>query len=126
VQRPVISRLAPFLLVGFFGGMFGGLLIGAFLGSWLGGLAADLRYRPSPGGVAAPRISRGWVGAGAFLGWIVGSAIGVGLTAFFAPAPRVAWLMPILFFTPPVLCLVLGGFAGLNFARRRAAQQMGR
>jgi hypothetical protein len=126
VRPPVLATLAPFLLVGFFGGMFGGLLIGAVIGSWLGGLVADLRYSPSPGGVAAPRISKGWVAAGAFLGWIVGAVIGMGMTAVFAPGPRVPWLMPILFFSPPVLCLVLGGLAGLNFARRRAAQRMGR
>ena len=35
------------------------------------------------------------------------------------------WLIPIVFFSPPVLFLVLGGFAGLNFARRRAAQRTG-
>jgi hypothetical protein len=34
--------------------------------------------------------------------------------------------MPILFSSPPVLCLVLGGFASLIFARRRAAQRMGK
>jgi hypothetical protein len=126
VRPPVMSTLAPFLLVGFFGGMIGGLLIGAVAGSWVGGRVADLRYRPSPGGVPAPRICKGWVAAGGVLGWILGAVIGMGLTALFAPGPRVPWLMPILFFTPPVLCLVLGGFAGLNFARRRAVQRTGK
>jgi hypothetical protein len=34
--------------------------------------------------------------------------------------------MPILFFSPPLLFLVLGCFAGLSFARRRAAQRSGK
>ena len=36
------------------------------------------------------------------------------------------WLMPILFYAPPVLFLILGGFAALTFARRRAAQRTGK
>jgi hypothetical protein len=35
------------------------------------------------------------------------------------------WVMPILFFSPPALGLVLGGFAGLGFARRRATHRTG-
>jgi hypothetical protein len=126
VRPPELSRTWPFLLFGFFGGMLGGPLIGAVVGSWLGGRVADLRYRPSSGWAPAPKISKGWVVAGAVLGWIVGGAIGMGLTAVFARGVRAGWRMPILFFSPPVLCLVLGGFAGLILARRRAAQRMGK
>jgi hypothetical protein len=35
------------------------------------------------------------------------------------------WLMPILFVSPAILCLVLAGFAGYWIARRRAAQRTG-
>ena len=69
-------------------------------------------------------MHKGWVAAGAVTGWIIGGAIGMGLMAIFARKVRADWLMPILFFSPPVLCLVLGGFAGLIFARWRAAQRM--
>jgi hypothetical protein len=105
--------------------MLGGPLIGAVVGSWLGGRVADLRYRPTPGGAPAPRISKGWVFAGAMSGWAVGIAIAIGLTMVVSRHVRFSWVMPILFFSPPVLCLVLGGFAGLGYARRRAAQRMG-
>ncbi len=63
--------------------------------------------------------------AGAVLGWIVGAAIGMALTLVVMPHVRAMWLMPILFFSPPVLSLVLGGFAGLAFARRRVAERIG-
>src|SRR5262245_26653969 len=39
--------------------------------------------------------------------------------ARFGQGGRPLWLMPILFFSPPVLCLVLGGFGRVNFARSR-------
>jgi hypothetical protein len=35
------------------------------------------------------------------------------------------WVMPIVFFSPPVLCLLLGGFAGYRVACRRAARRTG-
>jgi hypothetical protein len=121
-----IHRIGPTLVFAFPGIVLGGLLVGALAGRWLGGLVADLRYRPTPGGAPGPKIHKGWVAAGAVMGWIIGGAIGMGLTAVFARGVRGDWLMPILFFSPPVLCLVLGGFAGLIFARRRAAQRMGK
>jgi hypothetical protein len=117
--QPPTLRLMPYF---YFGGVFGGLLIGAVVGSWLGGLVADLQYRRSPGSASAPRVNKVWVGAGAFMGSIVGVAIGMGLTAFFSRGLQPDWLTPVLFLSPSVLCLVLGGFAGLNFARRRAAR----
>jgi hypothetical protein len=126
VRPPGHSRMWPLLFLGFFGGMVAGPLIGAVVGSWLGGRVADLRYRPPPGGAPAPKINKGWVAVGTFLGCIVGGAIGMGLTAVFARGMRAAWLMPLLFFLPPALCLILGGFAGLNFAQRRAARQTGK
>jgi hypothetical protein len=107
-------------------GMLSSLVVGAIVGSWLGGRVADLRYRPTTGGAPAPRIRKGWVVAGAVLGWVIGGAIGAGLTAVFVRGLRDLWMQPILFFSPPVLCLVLGGFAGLGFARRRAAQRAGK
>jgi hypothetical protein len=99
------------------------LVVCGILGSWLGGRVADLRYRPNPDGAPAPKVGKGWVVAIAVLGWIVGGAIGMGLTVLVTKTLRTMWLVPILFFTPPVLGLVLGGFAGLGIARRRAAQR---
>ena len=99
------------------------LVVCGIVGSWLGGRVADLRYRPNPDGAPAPKVGKGWVVAIAVLGWIVGGAIGMGLTVLVTKTLRTMWLVPILFFTPPVLGLVLGGFAGLGIARRRAAQR---
>jgi hypothetical protein len=117
-----LHRIGPTLVFAFPGIVLGGLLVGALAGRWLGGLVADLRYRPTPGGARGRKIHKGWVAAGAVMGWIIGGAIGMGLTAVFARRVRADWLMPIVFFSPPVLCLILGSFAGLIFARRRAAQ----
>jgi hypothetical protein len=122
--RPPALQLQLMTFV-YFGSILGGLLTCAVVGSWLGGRVAVLRYRPSLRGDPAPRISKGWVAAGAFLGCVVGTAIGMGLTAVVARGVRGFWLVPILFYSPPFLCLVLGGFAGLIFARRRAARRMG-
>ena len=120
--RPPALQLMPLF---YFGGILGGLLIGTLAGRWLGGFVADLRYSPTHGGAPAPKIHKGWVAAGAFLGWVIGAAVGMGLTMVVDRQVQARWLMPILFFSPPILLLVLGGFAGLNFARRRAAQRTG-
>ena len=119
---PAVGKL---LLVAFFPTVLGSPVVGAIVGSWLGGRLADLRYRPTPRGAPAPRISKGWVVAGALLGWVVGGAIGMGLVSVVAPGMRNSWMMPILFFSPPVLCLILGGFAGPRVARSRAMRRTG-
>jgi hypothetical protein len=108
------------LLIGFFIGIPSSLLVGGLLGSWLGGLVADLRYRAAPGCAPAPKISKGWVAAGAMAGWVVGAGFGMGLTTVVMGHVGARWVMPVLFFSPPVLGLILGGLAGLSFARRRA------
>ena len=92
----------------------------------LGGLVADLRYSPTHGGTPPLKIHNGWVGAGALLGCVIGLALGMGLTMVVERQLQARWLMPILFFAPPVLFLVPGGFAGQSFARRRAAQRTGK
>jgi hypothetical protein len=99
-------------------------VIGALLGWWLGGRVADLRYRPASAGVAPPRIGKEWVFAGAVVGWLVGIAIGMGLTMVVMPLARANWLLPILFLSPPVVLLVLGGFVCPSFARWRESQRM--
>jgi hypothetical protein len=87
---------------------------------------ADLRDSPTPGSAPPDKIHRAWVGAGALLGCVIGLAIGMGLTMVVERQAHAEWLIPILFFSPPVLFLVLGGFAGLSYARQRAARQMGK
>jgi hypothetical protein len=119
-----VHVIGPTLVLAFPGIVLGGLVAGALAGRWLGGLVADLRYSPTRGGAPPPKIHKGWVAAGAVLGWIVGGAIGIGLMAALGQRVKAAWLMPILFLSPPVLCLVLGGFAGLAFARRRADKRV--
>ncbi len=109
----------------YFGSILGGLLIGALAGRWLGGLAADLRYSPTPGGAPPLKIQKGWIAAGALLGCVIGVAVGMGLTMLIERQVQARWLVPILFFSPPVLFLVLGGFAGLTVARQ-AGQRPGR
>jgi hypothetical protein len=64
------------------------------------------------------------VGAGAFLGSVIGMVIGMGLMMVVGPPVTARWLMPILFFSPPLLFVVLGGFAGFGYARKRAAQRI--
>jgi hypothetical protein len=121
-----LHLIGPTLALAFPGIVLGGLFVGALAGKWLGGLVADLRYSPTPGGAPPPKIHRGWVGAGAFLGCVIGAAVGMGLTMVVERQVQARWLIPILFFSPPVLFLVLGGFAGLTFARRRVAQRIGK
>ncbi len=80
-----------------------------------------------PRAAPAPRISKDWVIAGGVLGWgwVVGAAMGLGLTVVVMQQVRAPWLMPVLFFHPPVLCLVLGGFTGRGL-RAPAAQRTGK
>lgn len=113
-------HLMPFF---YFGSLLGGLLIGTLAGRWLGGLVADLRYSQTPGTAPSPQLHKGCVAAGALLGCIIGAAVGMGLTMVVERQVQAMWLMPIIFFSPPVLFLVLGGFAGQTVARRRAAQR---
>jgi hypothetical protein len=109
--RPSALHLMPFFD---FGSILGGLLIGTLAGRWLGGLVADLRYSPTHGGAPPPKVHKCWVGAGALLGWVIGLAVGMGLTMVNERQLQARWLMPFLFFAPPVLFLILGGFAGLR------------
>ncbi len=110
----------PSMLLAFFG-IVPGLVVGAIAGSWLGGRIADRFYRPTADGSPPPKISKGWVVAGAFLGWIGGGAVGMVLMMVIMRPVRAPWVMPIVAFSPAVLGLVLGGFAGFSVARRRAA-----
>ncbi len=121
--RPQSMHLMPFV---YFGSILGGLLIGTLAGRWLGGLVADLRYRPTSGGAPLPEVHKGWVGAGALLGCILGMVVGMGLTMVVTQQPHARWMVPIIFFSPPLLFLVLGAFAGVNFGRRRAAGRTGK
>jgi hypothetical protein len=113
--QPQALHLLPIV---YFGSLIAGLLIGALAGSWLGGRLAILRNDPSPGKDAPSRMKKRWVASGVLLGWFLGTMIGMVLTIVFPLKPATLWLMPILFFSPPVLCIVLGGFAGLSLARR--------
>ena len=53
------------------------------------------------------------------------AAIGIGLTIVVTRQIQARWMVPITFFSPPVLCLVLGGSAGYHVACLRAARQTG-
>jgi hypothetical protein len=108
------------LFYAFFPTMVGGLGLGGFVGSRLGKWLADRDYRPSPERIPARPVSRGWVIGGAFAGWALGIPIGMTLTFLIDRVIHIPWLMPITFFGPPLLCLVLGGFSGYRVARRRA------
>jgi hypothetical protein len=96
--------------------VLGGLAIGAFAGTRL----ADRSYRPTPDGAPAPQVGKGWVFAGAFAGWFLGGVIGMGLSMAVGRLVQAPWLMPIVIFSPALLCLILGGVAGYRVARRRA------
>ncbi len=101
-----------------------GLALGAFAGSRLGGRQADGSYRPAQDGAPAPAIgihdTFGRVGAGAFAGFALGGLIGMGLATVLTDVIPFHWAMAIVFFSPSVLCLLLGGLAGYRVARRRA------
>jgi hypothetical protein len=103
--------------------VLGGLAFGAFAGSRLGGRLADRSYRPTPDGAPAPTIgfgdAFGWVIAGAFAGFVLGGVSGMGLVTVLTRVIPFHWAMAIVFFSPPVLCLLLGGFVGYRVARRR-------
>ncbi len=123
-HRPPALHLMPLF---FFGSTLGGLLIGTVVGTWLGGRLADRDYRPTPDGAPAPTIgindAFGWVVAGAFAGFCLGGLIGMGLATVLTRVISFHWVLPIVFFSPPVLCLLLGGFAGYRVARRRAGRR---
>jgi hypothetical protein len=116
---------APRWFFAFCGVLFGGLVIGGIVGSWLGGRIADRFCRPTPEGTPALRISKGWVVVGAILGWVIGGAIGMGLTMVVTRQIQAYWVVPITLFSPPVLCLVVGGFAGYRVACERAVRRTG-
>jgi hypothetical protein len=105
--------------------VLGGLAIGAFAGTRLGGRLAERSYQPTPDGAPAPQVGEGWVFAGAFAGWGLGSVIGMGLSMAVGRLVPVPWLMPIVIFSPALLCLILGGVAGYRVARRRADRRKG-
>ena len=113
------GMLSPFSFFAIVAVIFGGLVAGALSGGWLGERLADRSYRPAPDGAPAPRIGWGWVVAGAFVGWVAGIAVGMGLAMMITMHIRARWVFPIVFFSPPVLCMVLGGFAGHRAARWR-------
>lgn len=112
----------------FFGMVFGGLLGGIIVGAWVGGRVANRRYvveQPAkPTGIN--HADGAGIVPGAFLGWIVGGVVGVGLTALLAPWLKMDWLVPFLMFTPPLACLFLGAIVGRRFVLRRRARRQNR
>ena len=98
--------------------MIGGLVVGACAGTWVGRWLADRTFRPAPDGAPAPKIGRGWVLAGAFVGWGIGVVVGITLVTFIGKLVPNGWFLPIVFFSPPLLFVVLGGVAGHRIGRR--------
>ena len=113
------------LVFAFFPVVVGGLVVGIVAGIRLGGWLADRGYRPTPGGSPGRPMNRGWVFAGAMVGWMLGFPIGMGLTMVLTRQIQARWMMPITFFTPALVCLLLGGFAGYRVARVRADRRTG-
>jgi hypothetical protein len=92
-------------------GVFGGLGLCAVIGAVSGGWLKGTLYRPEqPWRPTVRRETSGcaFVGAG-FLGWGLGGVAGMVLTMLLSDSvPH--WAIPIVFFSPPVLGLLAGGF----------------
>ncbi len=110
---------SPLAVIAVFPTVIGGVVVGAVVGSWVGRWLADRSFRPAADGAPAPGIARGWVIAGAFAGWILGLAVAMGLVTIIPKQVQSARFMPVVFFSPPAVCLILGGFAGNRFGRGR-------
>jgi hypothetical protein len=109
--------LNPLIFFAFVPVVLGGLVVGGLSGAWAGELLAARFLRPAADGASAPKIGWGWVVAGGFVGWIIGLAVGMGLAMMITKHIRAGWVFPVVFFSTPVLCLVLGGFAGQRVSR---------
>jgi hypothetical protein len=118
-----IGGPSPYAMLAFMPIMIGGLVVGALVGSSVGRWLADRTYRPAPDGEPAPKIARGWVLAGAFIGWGVGLVIGLALVTVIGKLVPNAWFLPIVFFSPPLLFVVLGGAKGHRVGRRWQARR---
>ncbi len=114
---------SPLVVIAIFPMVIGGVVVGALVGTWLGRWLADRTFRPPPDGAPPPGIARGWAIAGAFGGWILGMVVGMGLVTLIPKQFHSARFMPIVFFSPPVLLLILGGFAGNRFGRGRQSRR---
>ena len=118
-RGPAAGRLfLPFFLI-----IPVGAVVGAIAGSQLGGWLASRSYRPTRDGAPTPSVGKGWIFAGAFAGWPLGIAIGMGLAVVLTRRIQAQWMMPIVFFSPGLLGLLLGGFAGYRVGRWRAIRQ---
>ncbi len=114
-------RMHPFMLAAVLPIIFSAAAAGAILGGRIGGRAADRSYRRNPEAACKVRIGWGWVIPAAFAGWTLGLAVGMGLATFVEPhVGAVLWIMPIVFFSPGLLGMLLGGLAGQRIARLRA------
>ena len=51
--------------------------------------------------------------------------VSMGLVTIIPKHLQVLWLMPIVFFSPPLIFLVLGGITGNRVARWRQARRTG-
>ena len=116
-ERPGTDWSASSFFLSIFGGLVVGGVIGALLGGWLNTRGFDpmAKWRPRPRQAASSCLTV----AGAVVGWIFGGVMGL-ISVVLLGELLPTWAMPVVFFSPPVLGLILGGVIAVQISSRRA------